>query len=1775
MFIWRKESVFVKTKCPLHPLFWGYLIKSMLTVGCFTLGVLNAVCQTTNTINFTYANRATFLTAGWDFLARNPDGTTRNTEITSGTVPPDVSYDQLLHSGYLRVPADVGDLWASGNDTRNTIFRDLETNWMSVRLEINFAPTQPYQQANLMIYQDDDNYIEVGRGCGYPADQHVGFTREINGAPQTLAALSVTATNLHLRLDRDLQFGDISSFYSLDGTNWVALDSVTQGLLNPRLGIWVGGSFGDFPNADLRRLQIITADTDVVTSLALQPTELVFSTVAGQTSTNYQKFRVNHRGPQRLAWSVTNLPTWLTLTATNGLTTTELNASVNATGLAAGVYQATLQFVAAGAANNPQALEVSFVVNPESRVTLPAWQDGKSGALSISVDDGGNAMYGLLRDNGYSGTYIMNDTTAPSYYNDYYTNGMELGCHLVDHLCMIFEGSNLLYELEANINGLAATTIQPAADIITLAWPCGIANGDMRGRAGEYFLAIRGYNINQLEDPTPSDFMELKSFNSHEHDPHDYNAAAPDNPADLKTVVDAAIAQGKWANLVFHGYDNDDGAVAYSVGKDIWVSSIGAVTKYIYQRDRTVISDYQETVGEIRFDCYRLPIAASRMRSFESAIGTNDTVTLAVSLGGVGVISNLTVNGISTTNYTTRTVGDNTMLYWDTVMTTTPQQVVLTLPSTTNLPPVLAANADVVIAEGQLLTITNTAVDPEGDAMTFSLGAGVPAGMNMTPDGILTWTPDETCGGLNYTVQVIVTDNGFPSRSATNSFTVTVDEWNETPILPSLANRISIGQALVQVVNTATDADLPANSLSYALLTAPANASINSAGIITWSPSAGQVPSTNLFTTVVTDVNPTAVNATSLSATNQFTVVVLTSPLVLPEQADRVINELTTLTVTNTATDPEISDPANIGSLTTNLINFTYASRAALLADGWSFIAKAPDGLPRDTEQVVGAVVSYDQALHPGSLRVPVDEGDLWQSANDTRNSLFRSLSSNWVSMKLNVSLAPTQNYQQVHLAAYQDDDNWVHVGLAYNDTYGGTEIIPIVSELNGNPFATHASVSSVTNLFMRLDRDPVTDDFTGLYSFDDANWETIGTLNRTLTNACLALWTGGSPGGFPNADYYLLEVVVTNAPKRLTYALLDPPAGASIDADGVITWTPTEAQGPGTHVLTTVVTDNGVSPLFATNSFTVVVSEVNSAPTFETTLTTNIVALMPWSTLVTATDSDQPANGLNYDLVSGPAGLTVSSEGLIQWTPTINQAGASYPVQVRVTDYNPDAVNEQSLSATNEMTIVVGPVLTVTANNANRTYGAANPSFTASYSGFIDGDDPSVLDGALTLTTSATSTSPVGEYAVTASGLTSDKYLVVFVPGTLTIEKQALTVTAVNDSKVYDGTTGSTGTPTITTGSLVNGQTATFTQTFDNRNVGTGRTLIPSGLVNDGNGGNNYSYTFMSVAGGEITPRTLTVVGLSGVNKVYDGSASASASGTAALNGVVSPDVVTLGGTPVYTFASASVGTGIAITTTGYTLTGAAAGNYTLTPPGLSADITAKGLTVVANAKSKVYGTANPVLDAVVTGAVGNEVLDYTLTTTATEGSGVGLYLITVTLGSNPNYNVTATASLLTVRKAPLTVKADDQVRGFGEANPALTISYSGFVNGEDVGVLDSLPIATTAATTSSPAGSYPITVSGGSDNNYSFVFLSGVLTVTAPPPVITAIHGNGAFVTITWESVPGREYQLQYTDDLSAANWQDLGGRISALGSVTSAEAPLEIVPQRFYRVELLPMP
>ena len=88
------------------------------------------------------------------------------------------------------------------------------------------------------------------------------------------------------------------------------------------------------------------------------------------------------------------------------------------------------------------------------------------------------------------------------------------------------------------------------------------------------------------------------------------------------------------------------------------------------------------------------------------------------------------------------------------------------------------------------------------------------------------------------------------------------------------------------------------------------------------------------------------------------------------------------------------------------------------------------------------------------------------------------------------------------------------------------------------------------------------------------------------------------------------------------------------------------------------------------------------------------------------------------------------------------------------------------------EGTLTVDPApLTVTAKDAARSYGAANPDFAARFDGFVLGEDAGDLGGALDFTTAATRGSPVGSYALSPGGLTSGNYAITYADGALSVD--------------------------------------------------------------------------------------------------------------------------------------------------------------------------------------------------------------------------------------------------------------------------------------------------------------------------------------------------------------------------------------------------------------------
>jgi hypothetical protein len=194
-----------------------------------------------------------------------------------------------------------------------------------------------------------------------------------------------------------------------------------------------------------------------------------------------------------------------------------------------------------------------------------------------------------------------------------------------------------------------------------------------------------------------------------------------------------------------------------------------------------------------------------------------------------------------------------------------------------NSPPSIAPIEDVTIDEGQPLAFTVSATDPDlpANALTYTLDDDAPEGAAIDPQtGAFSWTPSEAQGPGQYSITVLVTDNGSPPLANSETFIVTVREVNSPPSIAPIEDvTIDEGQPLTFTVS-ATDPDLPANTLTYTLDDeAPEGATIDpQTGAFSWTPSEAQGPGQYSITVLVTD------NGSPPLANSETFVVTVTEP---------------------------------------------------------------------------------------------------------------------------------------------------------------------------------------------------------------------------------------------------------------------------------------------------------------------------------------------------------------------------------------------------------------------------------------------------------------------------------------------------------------------------------------------------------------------------------------------------------------------------------------------------------------------------------------------------------------------------------------------------------------------------------------------------------------------------------------------------------------------------------------------------------------------------------
>jgi hypothetical protein len=527
--------------------------------------------------------------------------------------------------------------------------------------------------------------------------------------------------------------------------------------------------------------------------------------------------------------------------------------------------------------------------------------------------------------------------------------------------------------------------------------------------------------------------------------------------------------------------------------------------------------------------------------------------------------------------------------------------------------------------------------------------------------------------------------------STTNSFAVTVREVNVAPVLTVATDQTIDELTSLNVTNTATDADLPANTLTFSLGNHPTGLTITpDTGIISWTPSEAQGPSVDTIEVIVTDSG-----APPLSVTNTFAVTVnevnVAPSLTVP--ADQTLDELTSLSVTNTATDADI--PANV--LTFSLGNHP---TGMTITPDTGIITWTPTEAQGPSSNLVEVVVT--------------DDGSPVLSTTNTFVVMVNEVNS---APSLTVPADQTINEQTLlSVSASASDSDIPANALTFSLPSAplGVTIDPNTGAITWTP--TEADGPAVYTVSVA-----VTDDGAPALSVTNSFTVTVSEVNS-------------APVLTVPADQTINELATLNVSASatdsdlpaniLTFSLLAPPAGMTIvPATGAINWTPTEAQGPSTNVITVVVTDNGTPALSATNSFTVTVNEVNTAPSLPAISDRTIHAGQALVFTNSATDSDVPANTLTYSLDPGaPATASIgSASGVFTWATTVSDANTTNAITVRVTDDGTPALDD---SKPFTVTVVSAPTadITVTGNIVTITWTAiAGQTYRVQYKDNID----------------------------------------------------------------------------------------------------------------------------------------------------------------------------------------------------------------------------------------------------------------------------------------------------------------------------------------------------------------------------------------------------------------------------------------------------------------------
>ena len=523
-------------------------------------------------------------------------------------------------------------------------------------------------------------------------------------------------------------------------------------------------------------------------------------------------------------------------------------------------------------------------------------------------------------------------------------------------------------------------------------------------------------------------------------------------------------------------------------------------------------------------------------------------------------------------------------------------------------PPILDPIGNKSVDEQTELTFTATATDQDlpADTLTFSLdAAAIALGMSITTGGDFSWTPTEAQGGSDYSATITVTDSGTGTLTDSETISITVGEVNVAPILDPIGNKLVDEQAELAFTATATDQDLPADSLTFTLDAAAIalGMSITTGGQFSWTPTESQGGSDYSATITVTD---SGTGTLTDSETITITVGEVNVAPILDPIGNKLVDEQAELTFTATATDQDL--PAD---------TLTFSLDAAAISLGMSITAGGQFSWT-PTESQGGSTYDATITVTDSGTGNLIDSETISITVGEVNVApILDPIGNKLVDEQAELAFTATATDQDLPADTLTFTLDAAAIALGMSITTGGQFSWTPTESQGGNSYD-----ATIT----------VTDSGTGTLTDSETITITVGEVNVAPIL---------DPIGNKLVDEQAELAFTATATDQdlpadtLTFSL-DPAAislGMSITAGGQFSWTPTESQGGSAYDATITVTDSGTGNLIDSETITITVGEVNVAPVLAEIGNQSINEQTELAFTATASDQDLPADTLTFSL--------------------------------------------------------------------------------------------------------------------------------------------------------------------------------------------------------------------------------------------------------------------------------------------------------------------------------------------------------------------------------------------------------------------------------------------------------------------------------------------------------------------------------------------------------------